>query len=240
MSVVSLPLIGDFLNRRAKTKKSGQTWLDVGKVAIPAMVGGALTVTDALLKLLAPLPGVALLLQAAVPLILLIVCLYAVASRVDEQEPGDFPSSPRQVLRYRFTEPLRNAAKIASLPMALLAGYYAWGVIPNGLAGRDHVAGFICRASDQKGVTDGTIEVLDLAGEVVSKEPLTVDDLGFFYSELKWWGASPHSLRLSSPTCGTNQILLRDASHVGLSCPQDQEAAVDKPEKYKLWILTCR
>jgi hypothetical protein len=203
------------------------------------VVGGVLTVTDSVLKLLAPLPGTVLIMQATVPLILVIVCLYAVASRVDEQVPTNSPSGPHQILCYRFTEPLRNAAKIASFPMVLLAGYYAWGVIPNGLAGRDHVAGFVCRASDQQGLTDGIIEVLDLAGEAVSKEPLTVDDLGFFYSELKWWGASPHSLRLASPTCGTTKILLRDASQSGLSCPQDQEAAIDKPEKYKLWILTC-
>ena len=240
MSVVSLPLIGDFLNRRAKTRKSDQTWLDVAKVAIPAVVGGTLTLTDALLKLLAPLPAVGLLLQAAVPLILLLVCLYALVSRVDELEQADFPASPRQVLRYRFNEPLRNAAKVAILPLSLLVGYYVWGVLPNGLARRNHVAGFICRASDQKGVTDGTIEVLDLAGEVVSNQPLTLDDLGFFYSELKWWGTRPHSLRLASPTCATNRILIGDASQVGLSCPQDQESGVNKPEKYKLWVLTCR
>lgn len=236
----SLPLISDFLNRRAKARYSTSTWLDAAKIAVPAVLGGVFTLTDLALKILAPLLGAALIVQAAIPAALVLVSAFTISSRVEEVEGGGFPASPKKVHKYRFTESERITAKIALLPLAALAFYNGANVLPNALVGQAHTAGFICRASDGSGVTDGIIEVLDVAGGVVSNEPQQLDDTGFFFSELRRWGGRPHSLRLSSQSCPTAQLLIRDSSRRGLSCPHDDDKRVERPDLYEIWMLTCK
>jgi hypothetical protein len=237
---MTLPLISDFFNRRAKTRHSASTWLDAAKIAVPAVLGGIFTVMDLALKILAPLPGAALIVQAGVPAALMLVSAFAISSRVEEVEGGGFPASPKKVHKYRFTEPERITAKIALLPLVALAFYNVANVTPNALFRRSHTAGFICRASDGSGVTDGVVEVLDAAGGVVSNEPQQLDDTGFFFSELRRWGGRPHSVRLSSPSCPTAQFLIRDSTRRGLSCPRDDDKRVERPDPYEIWMLTCK
>ena len=240
MLLTSIPLIGDFLNRRATTRRSASTWLDAAKVAVPAVLGGVFTVTDLALRILAPLPSAALILQTGLPGVLLLVSAFTISSRVEEVEGGDFPASPKKVHKYRFTEPERLTAKVALLPLAALAFYNVANIIPNTVVGRTQTAGFICRASDGSGVTDGVVEVLDVAGGVVSSEPQPLDDTGFFFSELRRWGGRPHTLRLSSQSCPTAQLLMRDSSQRGFSCPRDQDKQVQRPGTYEIWIVTCK
>jgi hypothetical protein len=207
---------------------------------VPATLGGIFTVTDAALRILAPLPDAALILQAFVPAALTAICASVVSSRAEDVSGGGFPDGPKKILRYRFTEPERITAKIALLPLALLTFINANNVIPNGIAGREHAAGFICRASGESGITDGVVEVLDVAGGVVSVQPQQLDDTGFFFSDLRWWGGKPHSLRLSSQSCPTTQILIRSSLGRGLSCPRDQDQIVERPMEYEIWMPTCK
>jgi hypothetical protein len=203
-------------------------------------LGGIFTITDSILRILAPLPSTALFLQAGLPIALVAICAFTISSRVEEVEGGNFPVRPRKIHKYRFTEPERITAKIALLPLVALAFYNVANAIPNAVVGRTHTAGFICRASDGLSVTDGIVEVLDAAGGVTSNEPQQLDDTGFFFSELRRWGGRPHSLRLSSESCPTAQLLIRDTSQRGFSCPRDHDKRVERPRPYEIWMLTCK
>jgi hypothetical protein len=237
-SIKSIPLVGDILDLRAETRSSDQSWLGVLKIAVPAALGGVFSITDLALKLLAPVPGAAIVLWAGVPVGLVVVCVSVISLSVKEVSDGAFPHGPIKKYRYRFTNPERVTAKIALIPLILLAGYYVWSILPNRLIRQNHVAGFICR-SDQAGITDGVVEVVNVAGGIVSKEPQQLDDTGFFYSDLKPWGSRPYSLRVSSGSCGAAHLMISDTAQNGAGCPHDEDQRIDRPQEYMIWTITC-
>lgn len=238
--IQSIPILGDIFDLRAETRVSKQAVIAVLKIAIPETLGGIFSITDLALKLLTAFPAMALIIWVGVPIALVIICISVISSRISEVTGGGFLAGPQKKYKYRFNNPERLTAKIALLPVGILAGYYIWNVLPNRITRQDHVAGFICRATDQSGVTDGVVEVLNVAGGIVSQEPQQLDDTGFFYGDLRQWGSRPYSLRLTSQSCSSTQIIISDSAQTGTSCPHDQDKQIDRPEKYKIWTLTCK
>src|SRR5262245_55575132 len=131
--IFSIPVVGDFSNGRATTRKSDKTWVDIASVAVPTVLGGAFSLTDFSTRLLSSLPGAALFLYAGLPLVLLVICLVVISSRekIENHSAGFRPeASPINHWIYRFSEAARLTAKIVLLPLSCLTAFYVWDVLP--------------------------------------------------------------------------------------------------------------
>ena len=231
------PILNDILNRRAKKKPSDNNWLDIAKVAIPTILGSMAASTDLLTRLLSQVPRAALIIQAVLPVALLGACIYVVSSRVEEKETRIQRISRYFV--YTFPEAARTTAKLALLPLAILAGYSFWGILPNGLAGRNYIAGCICNATDGQPVTDGFVEVLNAVGGLESVRPERLDDIGFFYSDLRWWGSRPVLLRVSGSTCKPEPISINEGVERFSGCQGETPSSVQLG-KFFIWSVACK
>ena len=232
MQLSRFPLLGDYLNRRARPGRVATPWFEWGATAAGAVTGAVASITGVWKLLLPNTPFAAGVLRAVVPAALGILSVTVVtARRRDSARLTDNVS-----YEYRYGVVARTVAKI-SLPLLIaLALYRGWQILPNRVTGHARLEGSLCGA-DGLPIDDGRVEVHDEFGQTVSKRRERIDSLGFFVVDLDPWAFRPTRLVVSDPGCPRAMITpLNAASGRHRGCPASGDDADDLAPT---WTLSC-
>jgi hypothetical protein len=235
--MIGTSFLQDIFDRRARTH-SGQTVLDVLKIASPGVIGGVAPVVGPLSDLLDHVPDVARIVRVLVPIALAAVCFIIVRVVRSLPVPPGFASQatmPR--LEYVFPQASRNAAKIALPFLLILTLYEAWDGAPNWVLGRRSIGGYVCQSDGLPVDRATTIVALDNAGEPVSREPVSVDDNGYVVISYRPWATRAAKLQLTDVLCGKRLIAAQTDAR-GQGCRRDPLRPPDRPDK-PIWITPC-
>jgi len=216
-------LLLDFRDRRAAVFQSDQTWLAVLGGGAAAMVA-ALPIVSALSGFVIHVPYVQMVLYGGLPLLALAVLLYLVSSRIQSSSTDnailvDNATAPS---RYRFPQAQRITAKVLVWPVLAVFVVELVAVMPNGIANRKYVAGYVCSLAEGTPV-HGSVQVLDMNGDITSKSIESLDDHGFFVSDLRPAGFRPVALQVQSILCSTRTINLPRSRQIQTGCVNDSQ-----------------
>lgn len=225
-----IPIIDDFLDRRAKSRTCDRTWLDVCFVALPPSIIAILTVSGLLTRDHLWLTPV---LDVLIPLLCALGVIFVLRARMspERRDLGFRAREPQQV--YRYCSAARTTAKIALIPMIGITTAAAWASAPNIVRGRD-ACGYVCNADGT--ALSGYIQVIDRNGEPLASTEL--DDRGFFFVRLKALRTAPVGIEVLNSHC-VDPRQTWDTTRRGTSCPRER---VESPQTgiVPIWIFTCR
>ena len=237
------PLIGDLFDARARSTPSELDPLDVFKVTLPVLLGSLLTFEDFVGRMLSAWTSAALYVQAAIPVVLFLICCHLIMSRKRRKVAGSIGFGDPQTqeeLFYRSSQPLRVFAKVVLLPLFLIASIEVWGVLPNYLSGRTHLAGYLCETTTGRPLSGATIKALDKVGAPVSEVAETVDDAGFFYLDLHPWKVHPWTLEAVIPHCQQAMTLQVNAPTTEIQgCPGSLYFGRTPNGTFPTWRVPC-
>lgn len=213
MRLTSFPLLGDLFDRR------GNLPSDVSREklrgAMLAVMAGLSPFIDFFARVL-NLPRGGVLVLVALPVVLLSACVYTIVARIPRQRqvavlvPPDLGGAA--VFDYRFGRGSRMLAKLLLLPALMVTGYTLWGFLPNRLAGRATLAGYV--RVETEGPTWAYVEALDVIGEPVSVAPSPIGPSGFFWMDLRPWAFRPIQLQLTGGACKEVRMEVRAAVYL--------------------------
>lgn len=226
---MTLPLLDDLRDRRARVKPCAHALLDATAVAVPPALLAVLTLIELLTDRqpwLAPVAG------ALLPILCVGGIVYVISAREPRQErrPGFLPHSAEPA--YRYCRGSRRAAKILLLPMLVTATCVGWANAPNLVRGRD-ASGYVCRADGR--ALQGYVQLASRGG--VPLGTVALDDRGFFFLRLGAWSSAPESIALVRSPC--SDVTQRwDTARRGIACPSE---SVESPQtgQQRVWIVSC-
>jgi hypothetical protein len=229
--------LSDFRDRRAQVVKSDNTWLDViatGSSAIIALLPLVSKISD----LASQIPYLWILLNVGLPLLACAALLFVVASKqkMARQRDSIIVGFDPDVFQYRFTQAKRQTAKFLLIPIVTVLAYELSQSLPNYLMGRTAIAGYVCSSEDGTPV-QGSIQIVDANGEVVSRRTEALDRSGFFYAELRGWGFRPVAARLLFTACSKERIQLSSA--LGQTGCTKDGFAIKQPIKTRVLLINC-
>jgi hypothetical protein len=242
MSNWKIFFLSDLLDRRAEPKESGQTFLDIAKVFIPSIVASVTPIYGPISDALNSVPGAARIIRVLVPVTLCILCVYIIVIRAAEKrkQVGFGQENARESkYYYRFTNPIRQTAKLILIPLLCLAAYEVKAAIPNKIAGRERYTGYICGAIDGNGIEGVLVDAQDRFGKVVSVSQATTDDTGYFVLAVKHWDEKPASIRVQGTSCQMQILTMASGAETLSGCPAKKEDLPPRP-KADLWRLVCK
>lgn len=240
--IIRIPIISDIFDKRAKSKDGDFSVLDIFKVSLPAVLGSLLTIGNTIGEALSSWISVAIYIQASVPLLILIACCMLISRRVliNGTSLGFNEKPNHQEYSYRHSAGERTVAKLLFFPLLFITANEIWGLVPNKIAGKSYVAGYLCNSVDGTPKQVGTIEALDSFGNSVSKSFELLDDEGFFFIDLKPWGIAPEKLRVESPDCDQKILSMHDAYSDGYRCPSSSRRNAQKNRVFPVWRFQCK
>jgi hypothetical protein len=226
----------DFADRRANTVASDNTWLDVIVTSSSAIIA-VLPLISKLTELTDRLPYLWIALNVGLPLLACAALLFVISSRQQVPATNAIIIEPKSdVFQYRFAQAKRKTAKFLVIPIVAVTMYETCQSLPNLLMGRKVMAGYVCSIQDGAPV-QGSIQILDANGDVVSGRTESLDRSGFFYVRLRGWGFRPVAAQLLSTACSKDKILLSSAP-IQSGCSHD-DFVIKQSVSTKVLFIDC-
>lgn len=237
MSFADLPVIRDYLDRRATSRISERPLVEAVAVTGPAFLVGLNAILGTLTELLGRISVLALASDAVLALTCVVSLLYVLTSR--DQAPQRIYVAEKRDIRavYRFSRAARLAAKLTFVPLVCLSLWTLWSLLPNGIAGRRGLGGFVSVRPGVPSSVQGTVDALDALGRSVSKEPSVIGTSGFFYIVFRPEAAKAQSIRIQAPECG-DTIIDISTSTPRLRTRETVERSGDQ-DRWPEWLIWC-
>jgi hypothetical protein len=230
-------LVRDLLDRGAATRRSERPLVEALAIAGPVALVAFNTALGTLTELLERVPALALLSEAVLTIVCMVAVLYVIMSRDNVPRTLHVIGGEPDRATYRFGRMARLAAKLALVPLACFVGWALWCIVPNGIAGRHGLGGFVASHPISPGRLQGTVDVLDSTGRSVAEAPSVIGTSGFFYVALRAEATRPRAIRIRSPECGDTLIEISESS--GRSRQRETVEQTKDPVDWPEWLVWC-